>query len=90
MHKALAQLLASFCREAGLETRLESAVLEFMHEKPQNDRNSTRDAERQMRAAQNLAEHKLIKHELEVLDVRAYHPTSLWNTFLMSLSDTPR
>ena len=27
-----------------------------------------------MRAAQNLAEHELIKHELAILDVRAFHP----------------
>ncbi len=73
MHKALSQLLGSFCREAGLETKMESVVPEFMREKPKNDRPSKRDQERQARAAQNLAEHELLKHELAVLDVRAYH-----------------
>ena len=35
MHKAsLVQLVGSFCREAGLDTRLESVVPEFMRGKP--------------------------------------------------------
>ena len=76
MHKAIVQLVASFCREAGLETRVESVVPEFTREKPPSGstRNSQREADRQTRAAENLAEHELMKHELAVLDVRAYHP----------------
>ena len=35
---------------------------------------STREAGRQARAAQKLASHELLKHEVAVVDVTAYHP----------------
>ena len=61
IHKAIAQLLACFCREAGFEARLEVVVLEFARAK-------------RMHRTEGVCSLEQSQLEQGILDVIASHP----------------